>query len=286
MTRAGLELLPAGQCVLQCPDARRAVHVACESMVAAGSAGSPSATLTSICSVVQSLLGRRLDVSAPEGYASEVPQSAGVGAPPLAPWLAPLTARRLQGDEAGLGGAGSVCSTDKDCTSTSCNSMRGAIYRAGLAPREQFLVFNPTHLNVTAEATMQLRDETGCELWPFTFEVSRLTLAGRSSEIVAIEIALSRLAAMAIFDAEQVRKLVCLFEDPATARTACSEPSNRVFLHVTLKAVVLGTPIDVPLPPISLEGILFSNSTGCTCLVGDEGTCKEDISALTVASLV
>ena len=134
--------------------------------------------------------------------------------------------------------------------------------------------------------TRQLRDETGCELWPYTVDVSTLSVAGRSSEIVAIEIRLSRLAALSIFDAEQVRKLMCLLEDPSTARDVCSELSSQVFLDVTLRATVLGTRIDVPLPLISLRGVFFSNSTGCSCLVGDDGACKQDTSALTVASLV
>ena len=316
----GLEPLPAGNCITQCPHAPPALKEACDSMAAAGVS---SPTLSSVCNVVNALPGRRLEV--PGEFASEVlgayasEASVTIGSEAIATVTvasevgaiasdatatiasettatiaagshrsyAPLSGRRLQRLRGGAGGGAGVCSTKRDCTSTNCQEMLGGILRTKLVHREEFTLFNPTYLNITAAATMQLRDETGCELWPFTLDVTTpLAIAGRSSETIAIDIRLSRLAALSIFDVDQVRKLMCLLEDPATARDVCSESASQVFLDVTLRATVLGTTIDVPLPRVSLQGVFFSNTTGCSCLVGGDEACKQDISALTVASLV
>ena len=173
-----------------------------------------------------------------------------------------------------------------------CDEIQAAIVLSDeMVHREEFLVWNPTHFTVTADSSTRIKDGAGFTL--ATVKLHEFTLAGRDTGTLVLEIGgsyLKQTVGRAIVNQTKMRQLVCLFEEPEAERDVCAKLRNHVYLHVTLRATVLNTSIEVPLPVVALKGAsLFAetNATGCECWVGDEESgCKEDISGLTIASLV
>ena len=166
----------------------------------------------------------------------------------------------------------------------SCDELTASVTRNELSIREEFDLHNPSHLNITLDATITFRDEYGRLVG--TADVVKFSVRGPATEAIFVDIDVRYALARAIVDAAQMRWIMCLMAEPSQPRPECDSVSDDLTADVSVMVEWLGTSVIVPMEPVVVQASsLFAPSTNCSCFVGSDDTCLQDISGLTLASM-
>ena len=166
----------------------------------------------------------------------------------------------------------------------SCDELTASVLRSELSIREEFDLHNPSPLNITLDATITFRDAYGRLVG--TAEAVKFSVRGPATETVVVDIDVRSALARAIVDEAQMRWIMCLIAEPNQPRPECDNMSEDLTADVSLVVEWLDTSVIVPIEPVVVKASsFFAPSTNCSCFVGSDDKCLEDISGLTLASM-